>query len=148
MLTSAGATATPCSRTERALVLYDEDCGFCRRSLAKLLAWDRRHRLQPVALQSQRGRELTADLGELPRMASWHLVIGGKRASGGLAAAPLLRMLPGGSPVAALLERFPQATERAYRWIAGHRHPFGRMITRRAAERAGARIESRHGGPD
>jgi predicted DCC family thiol-disulfide oxidoreductase YuxK len=101
-----------------------------------------------VALQSQRGRELTADLGELQRMASWHLVIGPKRVSGGRAAAPLLRMLRGGSPVAVLLERFPQATERAYRFLAGQRHALGRLITRRAAERARARVESRSSRPD
>ena len=76
-------------------------------------------------------------------MASWHLVIGRKRVSGGLAGAPLLRILPGGSPIAALLERFPRATERCYRWVVGHRHALGRPIGRRAALRARARIESR-----
>ena len=33
------------------IVLYDADCGFCRWSLGKLLAWDRRRLLRPVALQ-------------------------------------------------------------------------------------------------
>ena len=36
-------------------VLYDADCGFCKWSLDKLLAWDRRQRLRPVAIQSAEG---------------------------------------------------------------------------------------------
>jgi predicted DCC family thiol-disulfide oxidoreductase YuxK len=108
-----------------------------------LLAWDRRRRLQPLALQSRRGRELTEDLGERERMSSWHLVVGPDRLSGGRAVAPLLRMLPGGTAVAAVLERFPQTTERAYRWVADHRSALGRPITRGAAARARARIDSR-----
>jgi predicted DCC family thiol-disulfide oxidoreductase YuxK len=124
------------------------DCGFCRWSLAKLLAWDRRRRLQPVALQSKRGRELTADLGEGQRMSSWHLVVGENRVSGGFAAAPLLRMLPGGTPLAALLDCFPQTTERAYGWIVAHRHALGRLISSGAAERARTRVQSRTAGTD
>ena len=37
----------------RAVILFDNDCGFFRWSLSKLLAWDRRGRLRPVALQSE-----------------------------------------------------------------------------------------------
>ena len=41
-------------------VLYDRDCGFCRWSLDKILAWDRRRRLRPVAIQSEEGQRLLA----------------------------------------------------------------------------------------
>src|SRR5215218_7728937 len=37
----------------RAVILFDNDCGFCRWSLSKLLAWDRHGRLRPIALQSE-----------------------------------------------------------------------------------------------
>ena len=37
--------------TARAVLLYDRECGFCRSSLELVLAWDRRGRLRPVALQ-------------------------------------------------------------------------------------------------
>jgi predicted DCC family thiol-disulfide oxidoreductase YuxK len=37
----------------RAVILFDNNCGFCRWSLSKLLAWDRHARLRPVALQSE-----------------------------------------------------------------------------------------------
>lgn len=43
---------------ERAVILFDDDCGFCRWSLSKILAWDRLGRLRPVALQSPEADDL------------------------------------------------------------------------------------------
>ena len=34
-------------------LIYDSDCGFCRWLLAKVLAWDRRGALRPVALETE-----------------------------------------------------------------------------------------------
>jgi predicted DCC family thiol-disulfide oxidoreductase YuxK len=131
-------------KTERPVVLYDTDCGFCRWSLAKLLAWDRHRRLRPVAIQSAEGQRLLADLSEAKRLSSWHLVAPeGRLRSAGAAAAPLLRTLPGGVPLAALLERFPSATEGAYAWVAAHRGRLGRLIPAAAKRRADARIRRR-----
>jgi predicted DCC family thiol-disulfide oxidoreductase YuxK len=131
-------------KTERPVVLYDTDCGFCRWSLAKLLAWDRHRRLRPVAIQSADGQRLLADLSEAKRLSSWHLVAPeGRLRSAGAAAAPLLRTLPGGAPLAALLERFPSATEGAYAWVAAHRGRLGRLIPAAAKRRADARIRRR-----
>ncbi len=110
-------------------VLYDDDCGFCKWTLDKLLAWDRAHRLRPVAIQSAEGDALLAPLQEDERLASWHLVMpSGEIRSGGAAAAPLARLLPGGRPLAALFAAFPRATERAYRWVAEHRSELGRVV--------------------
>ena len=106
----------------RWIVLYDSDCGFCRWSLARLLALDRHARLRPLALGTPEADELLADLTPEQSAASWHLIApDGRRASGWTAAAPLLRLLPHGGAPAALLERMPRATERAYRWVADHR---------------------------
>jgi len=55
-------------------VLYDEDCGFCKWSLNKVLAWDRRRRLRPVAIQSDEGQRLLAAVPEAERLDSAHLV--------------------------------------------------------------------------
>jgi predicted DCC family thiol-disulfide oxidoreductase YuxK len=121
----------------RHIVLYDRDCGFCRWSLAWIVRWDRRHELVPVALQDPVARELLRDLDEEDRMASWHLISpDGERASGGTAAVPLLRTLPGGAPLAALLGAAPRITDRAYAWVTRHRAALGRPITRGAADRA------------
>jgi predicted DCC family thiol-disulfide oxidoreductase YuxK len=127
------------------IVLYDADCGFCRWSLAKLLAWDRRGRLRAVALQDPRAEELLGGMGEEERMASWHLVgPDGEVRSAGAAFEPLLRLLPGGRPFAALAARAPRPTARGYRWIADHRGAFGRLVTDGARRRADARIDSRN----
>ena len=127
-----------------ATVLYDHDCGLCRWLLAKLLAWDRRGRLRPVALQSEEARRLTGSMGEQRRMGSWHLVEpGGQLHSAGAAFGPLLRELPGGRALAALAERFPGATERGYRLVADNRNRLGPLIPASAKRRADARIRSR-----
>jgi predicted DCC family thiol-disulfide oxidoreductase YuxK len=125
----------------RSVILYDADCGFCRWSLAKLLAWDRHGRLRPVEIQSVEGGRLLADLDQDRQLASWHFVDReGRRHSGGLAAAPLLRSLPAGRPLATLVERFPAATERGYGWITRHRGALGRLIPAGAKRRADVTI--------
>jgi predicted DCC family thiol-disulfide oxidoreductase YuxK len=44
------------------IVLYDADCGFCRWSLARLLALDRERKLRPLAVGTQQADALLADL--------------------------------------------------------------------------------------
>jgi predicted DCC family thiol-disulfide oxidoreductase YuxK len=129
---------------ERHVVLYDEGCGFCRWSLDRLLRWDRFGRLRAVAIQSEEGSRLLADLAVADRLASWHLVMtDGRRYSGGAATAPLARLLPAGAPVAIAAETFPQTTDRVYRWIASHRG----TISERLGVRACAVDPSRRAGP-
>jgi predicted DCC family thiol-disulfide oxidoreductase YuxK len=128
----------------RHAVLYDRDCGFCRWALAVILRWDRRRALRPVALQEPEADQLLAGMPVEERMASWHLVDpGGEVRSAGVAAAPLFRLLPGGRPIAMLVERLPRASDRAYRWVADHRSWFGKPVTTRAKRRADVVIERR-----
>lgn len=129
-------------------VLYDADCGFCRWSLAKLLAWDRRGRLRPVAIDSDEGRRLLAGMSEEERISSWHLVVDGHRHSAGAALGPLLRMLPLGGPLARLSEALPGASRRGYAFVADHRGAFGRLIPAGARRRADERIARRRELPD
>jgi predicted DCC family thiol-disulfide oxidoreductase YuxK len=111
------------------VVLYDEDCGFCRWSLDKLLAWDRRQALHSASIQSARGRELLAEIPEELHLDSFHLVApDGTVHSAGAAAAPLAQLLPGGRPLATLFRAFPGLTARAYRFIANHRDRWARML--------------------
>jgi predicted DCC family thiol-disulfide oxidoreductase YuxK len=120
-------------------LLFDPDCGFCKASLAVLLRWDRHSRLRPVPLGSEEANALLRGMPEDERMASWHLVDpGGAVHSAGAAFPPLLRLLPRGARLARLSERFPDASERAYRWVADHRSVFGRLLpasARRWADR-------------
>src|SRR5436189_4236328 len=83
----------------RPRLYYDDDCGFCRWTLAWILRWDRRHRLRPVPIQSPEGERDLGDLGEA-RLDSAHLVRGGERWTGARALAPLLEELPGGRRLA------------------------------------------------
>jgi predicted DCC family thiol-disulfide oxidoreductase YuxK len=125
-------------------VLYDRDCGFCRWSLGKLLAWDKRGALRPVAIQSAEGDRLLRGMPEETRLRSWHLVDpDGAVHSGGAAFPGLFRMLAGASPLAAATSRAPGATDRAYRWVAGNRSRWGKLVTEGAKRRADARIAAR-----
>jgi predicted DCC family thiol-disulfide oxidoreductase YuxK len=110
-------------------ILYDPDCGFCRVCVAVVLSWDRQGRLRPVALGSEEARDLLAGMPEEEQMASWHLGLrDGTVRSAGAAFSPLFRLLPGGAPLARIGERFPQAAERGYRWVADRRTAFGRLL--------------------
>jgi len=109
-------------------VLYDRDCGFCRWSLDKILAWDRHRVLRPVPIQSEEGERLLAAVPAGRRLDSWHLASDGELRSGSAAAPPLFAALPGGPPLAAALRRFPGATERVYRWVADHRSLLVRLL--------------------
>src|SRR3977135_2679009 len=82
---------------EMATVLYDIDCGFCRWAMARVLAWDRRHHLRPVAIQDAEGEALLAQLDPAARLASWHAAFpDGRLYSAGPALAPVVALLPGG----------------------------------------------------
>lgn len=132
----AGASQMP--------LLYDRDCGFCRFSVAVLLAWDRRRALRPVAIQSEEGERLLAALPTGARLASAHVVEpGGSVRSGGAAAGPTLRRLPLGSPLGALAERRPAAAVRAYDAVAGRRGGLGRLVPSGAKRWADRRIAER-----
>lgn len=125
----------------QAVVLYDADCGFCRWAIDKLLAWDRARRLRPAALQGPEADRLLPGLSEEARMGSWHLVVDGRIYSGGAAAAPLLRLLPGGRWLAPVVAAFPGLSDRAYRLVARNRDRFGRLAgTRCAVDPAARRV--------
>jgi predicted DCC family thiol-disulfide oxidoreductase YuxK len=111
-----------------AVILYDADCAFCRIAVSGVLAWDRAGRLRSAPLRGPEADRSLAGMAVEEKMASWHLVIGGEVHSGGAAAAPLLRLLPGGRPLASVLSAFPGTTDRAYRLVARNRDGVGRLV--------------------
>jgi predicted DCC family thiol-disulfide oxidoreductase YuxK len=134
-------------------LLYDADCGFCRWSLDKILAWDRAGRLRPVSLQDPEADRLLGDMPVDRKMASWHLVTpDGRVYSAGAAAAPLAAALPAGGPLAALARAFPGVTERAYQLAARNRDRLASWLGSEAcavdpAARRGTRRPDRAGRP-
>jgi predicted DCC family thiol-disulfide oxidoreductase YuxK len=132
------------ARPPAVTVLYDHDCGFCRWSIGKLLAWDRHRRLRPVAIQSEEGQRLLADLAPEQREASAHAVdAAGRRASGGDALVPIAKVLPGGRPLAELGRRAPRLVRATYDAIAARRSWWGKLLTPGAKARADRRIAER-----
>jgi predicted DCC family thiol-disulfide oxidoreductase YuxK len=128
----------------RMTLIYDSDCGFCRWCLGKILAWDRRRALRPVALGTAEADRLLDGMPSGEQLSSWHLVDGeGLVHSAGAGFAPLFTLLPGARPLARLAARFPGATERAYRIVSGNRSIWGRLVTDGAKRRADARITDR-----
>lgn len=134
----------PAQPSQRWLVLYDGDCGFCKWLLAGLLRLDRARRLRPIALQSPEAEVLLADLDPAERMASMHVVSpDGARTSAGEALPALLGLLSGGRGPAALLARFPRFTRVGYRWVATHRIGISRFVPPRWKRRAAERVRER-----
>ena len=118
---------------DRATLLYDGDCGFCRWIAAKILRWDRRGSMRALPIQGSEAVALLAGMDPARRMASWHLATtDGAVRSGAAAVAPLARMLPGGRPVAYVAELFPGLTRHAYGLVARHRGTLGRLIGAKA----------------
>lgn len=138
-------------------MIYDDDCGFCRWSLAVLLSLDG-GALRPLPLGTPEADHLLAGLTVERQNASWHLVIdppgsgqlsldpGPVRFSAGAAFAPALALLPRGRRAAALVARVPGPTERGYRWVVDHRGALGRLVPGRARDWAD-RVIAAHGGP-
>lgn len=127
------------SRLDHA-ILYDDECGFCRLCVRGLLWLDRDQRLLPVAIQSEEGQRLLTEVPEERRLRSAHLVTpGGTVLSGAAGAAPLARLLPGGTVTARALTRWPGPTASVYGWVARNRSRLGR-----AGLRSRRPIEPRH----
>ena len=115
------------------VIIYDDDCGFCRWIIDRLLAWDRGERLRPVALQDEEALRLLPGMDEAQRSRSWHLVASdGLVWSAGRAVAPLLRLLPLGWVVAPVAETFPKTTQRLYQWGTEHRDQLGKVVGSKA----------------
>ena len=129
-------------------MLYDDECRFCRAVLAVLLAWDRRHQLRPVALQSEEAERLLPDLDPATRLESMHVVPGaGPPAAGGAALSPLLRELPGGGALGTLAASFPRASAAAYRTVADNRGRLSKLVPMALSKRADALVAERSRSP-
>lgn len=133
----------------RGVLFYDADCGFCRWCVAKVLAWDRKRSIVPLAIGSSESGALLGDVEPARRLASWHFRDpSGAVFSAGAAFAPLLRLLPGGSPLAAFASRFPRGVERAYRVVVANRGVLGALVTSGARARADRRLAARKSEPE
>jgi acetyl esterase len=109
---------------DRATLIYDGECGFCRQTVAMISKWDRERRLTLIPFQDE--ARVAAFRIPFPALAAaMHLVLpDGRVLAGADAAADLLRLLPGKRWLAyvfAVPGVLPVA-RRVYAWIARQRH--------------------------
>jgi acetyl esterase len=108
---------------ERATLIYDGECGFCRDTVGIVSRWDREHRLTLIPFQDEaRVRAFGIPLPALA--AAMHLILPDGRTLAGADAAPaLLRLLPGKRWLASIfgVPGVLPAARRVYAWIARRR---------------------------
>jgi predicted DCC family thiol-disulfide oxidoreductase YuxK len=110
------------------IVLYDGDCGFCRRSVCWALRRDRDRKLSAAPIQSPTGEHLLADLTPEQRLREVHVIHDdGHRSSGGAAVKDVLTALPSTHALARVISVSPRMTELGYRVVANNRSLFGRL---------------------
>lgn len=109
--------------TSAATLIYDAECALCRRAVARILAWDREHRLACVPFQDE-AAVARFGIGRAALAAAMHLILPDGRVVSGADAIPELgRLLPGkrwwgwGFWVPGVRP----AARRAYAWIARRR---------------------------
>jgi predicted DCC family thiol-disulfide oxidoreductase YuxK len=111
----------------RAVVLYDEDCGFCRWSADLLRRWDRAGALGFASIQSSDA--LLGSIAPADRLRSMHVVDeSGRIWSGGRALTRTAERLPGGRLAASVGDRAPALADRVYGWAARHRTQLGSLL--------------------
>lgn len=114
---------------DRLVVLFDDDCGFCRWSVARLRTLDRHRRLRFASIQGPYGASLLAGIAPEARLRSMHVVgPDGCVTSSGPALVRVAGELPAGRSLAWFGRTFPGAAERAYRAVASRRHMLGRLV--------------------
>jgi predicted DCC family thiol-disulfide oxidoreductase YuxK len=126
------------------LLVYDDDCGFCRAVIGLLLALDRAGNLEAIGFDRvvELGVHCSADDRAWRR--TWHAINNeGQWVSGAAVFSPLLRSLSNTSLLAWLAERFPGIAEVAYRVIAARRDAFGHLVPQFALAQADRFIAQR-----
>ena len=111
----------------RPVVVYDGQCGFCRRWIERLRRWDRSGRLEFLPLQDATAPVVTGLRRDVLERAVHVVLPWGDVKAGAAAVRALCPFLPGGflpHRILGLPGVLPLA-ERAYRWIAGRWGPVG-----------------------
>ncbi len=128
MTGGAAPAAAPAGATAAWTLIYDGDCAFCGRCVALVRRWDTRGRVRVVPFQDPGA---LAGLPAIPRAAlesAMQLVSPAGEVRAGAAALPaMLRLLPLGTPVAALfgIPGVPALAARVYAAVARNRHRLG-----------------------
>ena len=122
---------------DRPVLLYDDDCRFCRACAALIEKWDRRGRMALLPFSDDQARELMSAIDPEIRERSMHIVQpSGTIESGGDAMVGVLEGLPGLRWLARLARRVDlvrAAVGWAYFAVATRRDFFSRLVPNRPA---------------
>lgn len=102
------------------VLIYDAQCQFCRRWVARLKRWDRRDRIRLLPLQDPAAPALAGRPAEVLRQAAVLVREDGEVFAGAWAAREAFAYLPMGWVIRTLM-RVPGAmalADRGYRWVA------------------------------
>lgn len=116
------------SESGRWILVFDGECGFCRRSVEWIRDRDRDGRIEPVPFQSDRvGPEFRGVRRQAFEHAMHLFSPEGRGWSGARAGEQILRLLPRWRWVAPLfgIPGVRGLAERVYRIVADHRHRLG-----------------------
>lgn len=113
----------------RPVLMYDDTCAFCRRSIRWFQARDLAHRLEYLPRQSQERAQRFPQVDAPQYQGAMQLILpDGSLRSGAAATAGALRRLavPGWRGLGWCLERWGirHVAQIGYRWIASNRHRF------------------------
>lgn len=105
----------------RILLLFDGGCGICLHARDVFGALDRRNRLAFDRI-ARHDSGLLRDIPDVARYEAWHVVRpDGRILDGAAGLAAAISALPGGGPIAWLMRRNPELSDRFYAWFATNR---------------------------
>jgi predicted DCC family thiol-disulfide oxidoreductase YuxK len=109
------------------VVIYDDQCGFCGRWVARISQWDERHALRFIGLREPTATRLSGRTrAELER--AMHLVTpDGAVFAGAAATRELFRVIPWGwlPRIAFALPGAMRVADRIYGWVVSRRRTIG-----------------------
>lgn len=105
----------------RLLLLFDGGCGICLHARDAFAVLDRRHRLAFDRI-ARHDHGLLSHLPPVERYGAWHVVHpDGRQEHGWHGIAATFDQIPGGRLPAGVMRRFPEQSDRFYKWFVHNR---------------------------
>ncbi len=114
---------------KRHLILFDDSCSLCWRSVAKIRAWDKRKQFEFSPIRSERAKRVLKDAWKKYKDANTLILIEHERIwIRGRAVMRILWLLGGWRKLVGWLAYVPLGVDQVYNFVAKRRHRFGKKI--------------------